>query len=168
MRKRNQGMTLVELMITLIIAAVLIAIAVPSLHTLTMSSRSRSATDGLYQDLMMARQLAATYQNSVTVCHLSSNSCDGDWSKGYTVFIDADGSNSFTLGDETVQTRRPLNDADKLIYAANQVRFNGDGSSINNGDFVYCPNDANSEYSRSIRLSSSGMLRSLGVSGNCS
>ncbi|WP_028117969.1 GspH/FimT family pseudopilin [Ferrimonas senticii] len=168
MRYDNQGLTLVEMLVTMVVAAILLAIAVPAMEGISEDSRGRSGADVLYQDLMLARQLAASYQNAVTICHLDGSDCDGDWDQGYTIFIDADRSNSFTSGDEQIQLRRLASDQDFLNYDANFVRFNADGSSINNGDFNYCPNSQTSSYSRTVRLASSGMLTHLGLSGSCS
>lgn len=168
MKTRSQGLTLVELMITIVVAAVILAIAVPAMETVSLSSRSYNVSNQLYQDLLYSRQLAASYQNPVTLCHLGSGGCDGNWSQGYTVFIDNDDNQAFNSGDEKLLVREPLEDSDRLNFGVSLVRFNGDGSSNSSGDFVYCPASANTDYIRTIRVSSSGMVQNLGAVGSCS
>ncbi|MFI3245007.1 MAG: GspH/FimT family pseudopilin [Ferrimonas sp.] len=164
--KLNIGFTLVEFMITLTIAAIMLSIALPAMEDFTQNNRSKTAVDTLYQDLTMARQLAASYQNVVTICHLDGANCDGQWQLGYTLFLDADGSNSFTSDDEVIQQRPAIAEQDTLQYSAQLVRFNEDGSSANHGTFIYCPAE-NAHYNRSIALVSSGVIRHLGQQGSC-
>jgi type IV fimbrial biogenesis protein FimT len=94
MRKRafrQGGMTLVELTVALAVAAILAAIATPSLRDLVQSNRIAASNNGLITALHQARAEALRRGRRVAVC-ASANQHDcsgaGDWSTGWVVFED--------------------------------------------------------------------------------
>lgn len=84
---RPGGFTLVELLVTLAVLAILLALAVPSFNDLIDRSRLTSAADTLYADLQFARSEAIRNNQNVVVgfqsgsawCYgmvLGSSACD--------------------------------------------------------------------------------------------
>jgi type IV fimbrial biogenesis protein FimT len=65
---RTAGFTLLELLITMSIAAILLTIAVPSFRYVTNSNRIAGEVNGLLGDLQFARAEAIKEGRSVTVC----------------------------------------------------------------------------------------------------
>ena len=95
-----RGLSLIELLIALVIAAILITIGVPSLNSLLDRFRAENAASQWQTDLVYARQIAVAYQTNVTLCpRLSGAGCDGDWAAGYTVFIDVNSNGIVEAGD---------------------------------------------------------------------
>lgn len=73
-----RGVTLVELMVTLAIFAILAAIAVPSFNGMLISNRLATQTNELVAALQLARSEAVKLNRSVTFCRLdaaTSNTC---------------------------------------------------------------------------------------------
>ena len=64
---QERGLTLVELVVTIAIAAILMAIAMPSFSTFLVNSRVKSAAGRLQQDLQWARAEAIKENQVVTV-----------------------------------------------------------------------------------------------------
>lgn len=88
---RLQGFTLLELMITVSILAILLAIAVPSFTSTIRSNQIETTTNGLVGALSLARSEASKRGTSVSVCaSTNGTSCSGgtDWSTGWIVFMD--------------------------------------------------------------------------------
>lgn len=88
---RNGGFTLIEMMITIAIVAILAALAAPSLQQLVINNRIVSDTNLLIGDLALARGEALKRGARVTVCTSSDGAtCTGgtDWSAGRLVFVD--------------------------------------------------------------------------------
>src|ERR1700719_147961 len=86
------GFTLLELMITVAIAAILLAIGVPSFKYVTSSNRASSEINGLLGDLQFARGEAIKEGQTVTICaSANGTSCSGStsWDTGWIVFSDA-------------------------------------------------------------------------------
>ncbi len=83
MNMRNykiKGFTVVELMLSVVLAAVLLAMAGPSLRGFYSRLQLRSAVSTLETGYDYARALAITRQSKVAYCGSSDGqSCDGQW-----------------------------------------------------------------------------------------
>ena len=66
-RGRSRGFTIIELMITLVVAAILLAIAIPSFNYLTVSSKLTTTANGLVNALGIARSEAIKRNANVVV-----------------------------------------------------------------------------------------------------
>jgi len=73
---RSQGFTLIELMITLTVAVILIAIAIPSFNYLTVSSKLTTVSNDLVTALNTARMEAIKRNNLITTCSNTGNGTD--------------------------------------------------------------------------------------------
>ncbi|OWP49577.1 GspH/FimT family pseudopilin [Pseudomonas nitroreducens] len=86
-RREASGFTLLELMVTLAVAAILIGIAVPSLSDATLAGKLSASANDLVAGVAMGRS-EAIKRNSVTSLCVSSNgsSCgSGGWDQGWIV-----------------------------------------------------------------------------------
>ena len=95
---RIAGFTLIELMVTVAIAAVLLVVAVPSFVSFQRNSELTSATNSFVAAINAARGEAMKRgMNAMLV-----PSTGTDWSSGWTVFVDQDRSGTLNTGDLTV------------------------------------------------------------------
>ena len=169
MMDQDDGLTLIELLVTLAVATVLITVGAPALKSLLEQFRAQDAVSQWQGDLVYARQVAAAYQTSVTVCPLGGTaSCDGDWSTGYTAFIDVNGNGALEVADESLHQRGPIDSRDSVNPNAPQkFRFNDEGFSEDSGTLVYCPGRPDNALSRGLSVSSTGQTRRLEDGLNC-
>jgi type IV fimbrial biogenesis protein FimT len=94
--KNNEqtGFTLYELLITVLIVGVILAMGIPNLRQFTQNSRMTSAANDLNSAFHLARSEASRAKATITIC-ASDNSmdadanCGGTWDQGYIVFVDA-------------------------------------------------------------------------------
>ncbi|MBK1647898.1 GspH/FimT family pseudopilin [Rhabdochromatium marinum] len=113
-RARCQGVTLVELVMTLAIAAILLAIGVPSFQNITATNRIASLTNELRGALQLARSEAVKRGRTVTVCKSdditdSTPTCNAsaNWQDGWVVFVDTNNDGSLDSGEIPLRLGQP-------------------------------------------------------------
>jgi len=74
------GFTLVELLVTMALVAIVMALAVPSMQGLLVSQSLKNATFELLADLSFARSQAMTRNDTIVVTPLAAGSWDDGWS----------------------------------------------------------------------------------------
>lgn len=78
--RRGSGFTLIEMMITLVIAAILLVMAAPSFRDFILNQRAKQAAGDLFASLLFARSEAIKRGTPVDLAPVS-----GSWSSGWTV-----------------------------------------------------------------------------------
>ena len=103
-RRRQEGFTLAELMVSIGIGSLLLSVGVPSYTTVTQNARQVSSSNELLSNLHFAREMSITRNVRVTLCPSSSgNDCEAvDWTDGWILFLDNDGDQAVDAG-ETVE-----------------------------------------------------------------
>ena len=105
---KSLGFTLVELMITLAIAGILVAVGIPSFNSTISDSRLTSYANEFVTALNLARSEAIKRGIQVTVRRKGEDSDAGKWESGWDVFVDINGDED--LDDETESTPCEIND----------------------------------------------------------
>ena len=96
--RRAAGFTLIELMVTVAIGAVLMMVAAPSFIGFQRNSEMTSLTNALLAAANTARAEAMkTGMNALVVPSGNSN----DWSAGWVVFVDKDRNNTYSATADT-------------------------------------------------------------------
>jgi len=83
----NRGFTLIEMMVTIAVAAMLLMIAVPSFRNASLSSQLRSAANDFIASSNFARSEAIKRGSAVTLCVSTDGStcAAGGWEQGWIV-----------------------------------------------------------------------------------
>ncbi|MGL5360918.1 MAG: GspH/FimT family pseudopilin [Shewanella sp.] len=136
MNHTKQGFTLVELMVTIAVAAILLVIGVPSLSSMYESSRASNNATKIHNMMVFARSHAISYGVTVHACPFATTSSCGttkDWSKGIRVYINAG------AGEKLLKVIDNFHGGDKLTGTVSSISFSSDGLS-SGGTLTYCPN----------------------------
>lgn len=99
------GFTILELLFSLVLLAVAIGLAAPSLQQLSANNQLVAANNSIVTGLNLARSAAITTGDDVTICpSTNGTSCaDDEWESGWIIFQDADGDGDADA-DEIVRT----------------------------------------------------------------
>lgn len=164
-----KGFSLIELMTTLAVSAILLAIGVPSFADFYTKNRADSSIRQIQQTLWFARNQAISLNKRVTVCALIAEKCDANWQAGLTVFIDINNNNQLDSNDKILTTTNPFHSKDTVKYNRAVIRFLPDGlASGTNGTLKYCPSSPTSPYSQAIVINQAGRARiSMDSNINC-
>lgn len=87
----ERGFTIVELMVALSIAAMLLAVAVPSYSGSRLNSQLRASANDLIGSINLARSEAIKGGTTVTLCaSADGQTCGGNWNEGWVVLRGAE------------------------------------------------------------------------------
>ena len=168
------GFTLLELVVVLVLAAILVALAVPSFRTMTQDSRRDAAVQDLVADLAFARSEALRRNTKVTLCRSSDGSAcatgSGGYEIGWIVFPDGPPTGTHaTDGSEPVLRQHGAidditvtgNGTNTNIITFNpNLRLTGNGGASSVGTTIkFCDAHRPVTTARAIIVSSVGRIR---------
>lgn len=113
--KHENGFTLYELLVTLLIVGVVLSVGMPNMSAFTANSRMATTANDLHSSFMLARSESARSKATVTVC-ASANSldagadCNGTFDDGWIIFLDLDGDLQRAGAGENILRRQPAID----------------------------------------------------------
>ena len=107
-RRYNQGFTLVEMIITVAIAAIVLGMGVPGFQQLIRANRTVTEVNRLVTALSLARSEAVKRNATVAMCRASGSNCSlapgVNWENGWVVFTDNVTQNgTIDAGEQTLQ-----------------------------------------------------------------
>ncbi len=164
----SKGFTLLELMVTVAVVAVLASVAFPSFQSSIRSNRAATAHNELIGLVNLARSDAIRNNRGGGVCGSSTgSSCDGQWGRGMMAFSDSNGDNAFSNG-ETVLRFSAVNTAMAVTGPATLIGFDSRGRRRANGNQVVTlqPSQCGGQKLRStMTINASGQVTT--VKGDC-
>lgn len=129
MKNRVQnGFTLYELLITLLIVGVVLTFGVPNLSEFAANSRLTGAANDLHAAFQLARSEAARAKTNVTICASATPlaagaNCGGTWNQGFIVFRDENGDLDRGGANETILRAHDALDSEITLAVANGATY---------------------------------------------
>jgi type IV fimbrial biogenesis protein FimT len=169
------GFTVIELIITVAVLAILVAVATPSFRELSLNNRTTSATNNLLADLALARNEAVKVARTGYVGAAGSG-----WSDGWAVWVDANGNGSQDADEPNLREQGPVDS--EAISAENAFALRAVGGAtagttaitrvgfgpmgqvrdpVDGARFAICRPDGDRQKSAGIRIDLSGRAQSM-------
>jgi len=133
----SSGFTLVELMVTLAVVAILVVFAVPNMRATLQNNRIITQNNNLLADISLARSEAIRRVRTVTICTWNSTTapaCNGggNWSSGRLIWADQN-RDGIMGADEIVRSREGIAPMtlNQLGGNVDPIIFNGRGQAAN-------------------------------------
>jgi type IV fimbrial biogenesis protein FimT len=164
----NKGFTLLELMLTVAIAAILSTIAAPYFRDLVLNNQISSYTNNLVQAAYAARIEAIKRTEQVRVSPINSSSSTNEWGPGLVVYVDLNTppNDVFDQGtDEEIRTFGGVQGNQTIDETADVTgfEFQPDGSVSPPVTFRIC--DARTEEEgRSVTITQRGQIKTSSIS----
>ena len=146
MQKHESAFTLIELMITIAVAAVVLTLGVPGFGRVIERNQLSAYTNQLVSSLHFARSEAVKRNESVKVCHSDNGvDCNGNgYEDGWIIFIEnSPANNVLDAGEELIRVNEalPSNYTFKPNNNVDAFTYNSKGKASSTGTFVLCKNN---------------------------
>ena len=168
----HAGFTMLELLMTIAIAAILAMIGIPSFRYVTNSNRIAGEVNGLLGDLQFARAEAIKEGQNVTVCVSALGaSCDGTttWQSGWIVYSNSTGT-TIPLPASILRIQSTFTATDTFLASngVSSITFNREGYAVGiaNGTLVTLHDfTATTAWTRCVSVNLNGMSFTLKYDG---
>jgi type IV fimbrial biogenesis protein FimT len=169
----NIGLTLLELVTTVCIAGILMAIATPSFVNVISDNRFSTHANRLVTALAYARNEAVTRGTQVTIKH--KGTVAQVWDSGWDVFIDDNGNGTKEQAEELLQTYEALPNGYTLRTSSNYgnwVAYQASGnirsgSGFANDTFRLCDSSRDKTSARAIIVKMGRVRTEIGKVKEC-
>lgn len=139
--RTQQGFTIYELMITLLIIGVVLSIGIPNMSQFRQNSRMITTANDLHSSFHLARSEAPRAKTNMTICS-STNSmavlptCGGEFENGWVVFEDRDGDIVVDAGEPIIRRFPPTADGVTIASGGSPDYFSYASTGQGRGDVL--------------------------------
>lgn len=157
------GYTLLELLISLLIASILTAFATPSLRSFVAAAKADAAQESLRKAIYRTRSSAIHGKKIVSLCPYNEGGCGSDWEKGLMIFTDSNNNGEIDDSDRLLERIYLDHSRYSIRWRAsarkNYLRFSPTGMARAFGRFTICDRNRDLRLARSIVVNRQGRLR---------
>lgn len=170
--KTQAGFTLLEMIAVIVIAAIMVTMAIPSLATFIKNNRMTTQINDFVATANIARMEAIKRGQRVVVCKSTdTNTCiaTGRWDQGWIAFVDANTDGTHDAAEDIISSHDALVSGSTFTgydEVANTFYFNANGSSnlTGYGEMVLCDDRKNTSISKAITLNPVGRVETINAS----
>ncbi len=164
---RSAGVTLIELLVALAVAAALLHFALPAFSYFVASQRATAFVNQTVGAIALTRATAVMRGGTATLCpSRDGTSCSerDTWHEGALIFADLDGNGVRDAEDATVTALPPLTREGRAYWRSfrNRASMSFDPRGLTrwqNGHFLYCPATRDPRLFRQVIVNYAGRTR---------
>lgn len=159
--RNHHGFTLIELMVTISVAAIIMAIAIPSMQLMQANARMASAANDLSSDLKRTRSDAISYRTNYTITPIGGTNWSNGWLATYNVSSTANGAVSPKNSLQKVSLPAGVTIAQNIMslrFSGTTGRLSGDDDVPVDVTFIICDSNVSTEMGYSIVVNRFGRV----------
>ncbi len=161
-RHDHSGFTVIEMMITLSIFAIILTLAVPAFGRFIAQQRTTATANHLVANLQFARSEAINRSSPVTACPSSDGqSCTGGnrWESGWIIYLDPDKAEQPADPDAVLRVVQAMPEHFMHSAGRKRVRFKGSGMAYGSNLTIRVCVPGNPDAARAVIVSNPGRVR---------
>ncbi|MDM7859747.1 GspH/FimT family pseudopilin [Alteromonas sp. ASW11-36] len=159
MRCQN-GVTLLEMMITVAIVAIVLTTVAPSIQSILVQNRIIGEINELSGIIQFARHSAIDEQTNTVVCPTEDyTNCTNNWDNAKMVFMDLDANGMRGANEVLLVASSVINRVNDMTGPAGGFAFLPSGAASANATILLCHQNNNNEYARALTISLQGRVK---------
>jgi type IV fimbrial biogenesis protein FimT len=164
-RLRKNGFSIIELLLTLSVITLLLAVATPKLPAFLEKNQGEKALIAIARAIHVGRTAAIKTGGTVTICRsYDASTCSGNWQDGLIVFTDQNIDRVINHTDQLLVQLMFNKLPGTIVWRAFQNRqylqLNSRGDLIHqNGTFTWCASSGNAQSAHQLIVSGTGRIR---------
>ncbi|MCU7959828.1 MAG: GspH/FimT family pseudopilin [gamma proteobacterium symbiont of Bathyaustriella thionipta] len=163
-KQRQQGFSLLELLISMAIFVILMSMVMPAMSAMVAQNKMSARVNGFVSKFHMARSNAISSGINTVVCpSLDQSSCENsfDWSEGLIIFADSNNNRQRDVDEPLIHVWSAQQDDIRIVSSSGRRKtiYHADGRTPGtNLTIKFCPRSEDDE-ARAIVISNNGRLR---------
>ncbi len=167
----QKAFTIIELLITVTIAGILMAIAMPSFKNMVSGDRLNSYRNLLYTDIILARSKAVESNGKVFICASSDGStCGGNFKDGWIILQDTDSDETATAADTVIKIQQAIDGDIKFqldTATLSTITIDGRGFTPDSSGVISVCDDRGNDFAKTLSISKTGRPSRRGAAPSC-
>ena len=166
MEDRQQGVTVLELLLAMMVAAILATVAIPAWESASAYGRGAAEMNRFAADLAYARSAAIARGHVVALCtSRDGHECStSPWDDGWIVYADADNDRKREADEPLLREEDGFDSPDRLEgnrLVAHRLAFRRDGlpRGLHNGTVTFTPRPDRQALHRCLIIARTGRVR---------
>ncbi|MFT6329260.1 MAG: type IV fimbrial biogenesis protein FimT [Bermanella sp.] len=156
----QKGVTLLEMMITLAILAIVLTVVAPSMQNFLIKNRITGEINEVSGIVQYARHLAIDEQINVVVCPSEDfEACGTNWNNPKIVFIDSNADGNRNSDEELLVATAKASDSTKMTGPNTSINFQYTGAASRSFSIQLCPINDDATVARAILVSLQGRVK---------
>ncbi|MBL4631495.1 MAG: GspH/FimT family pseudopilin [Paraglaciecola sp.] len=166
--KYQKGVTLIELMVTVSIVAIILTSVAPSIQSILIKNRIVAEINELSSLIQYARHQAIDEQTPIIICPSTDyKNCITDWNAPKIVFLDSDGNGKRDEAtEELLVASSAIADSHVMTGPALTLQFEDTGEANMTTEILLCHKDKYAGYARSLSVTLQGRVKMSSDSDN--
>lgn len=163
---RQQGVTLLEMLVALAVAAIVLTVVAPSMQTIVAKNRITADINHTSAVMQYARFNAIDQKSATLVCPtLNYSACSTNWNQAKMVFVDTNSNGQRDSSEPLLMTTDAIEGGNTMKGPSASIEFTESGASnVSNSmsdtvGLVICDKSKDAKLARALLINQQGRVR---------